>query len=177
MIMICSGCGRKRLWPTVNKCPDSGLECLMATKKLIYTIFSNQHLKFLTSRVWIKLWQIRHWNWEDAVCFVLLQLASGQNISAYVNTFMQATVYPAISTLTGSLNTAQTTASTALKQLNAGISSATQNLQTSIQNATNSAQQAAASAIASTPQAQAAIQACAAQANQSLATLNSTASK
>ena len=43
--MIWSGCGRKRLWPAVNKYPDSRLECLKAGTKLINNTVSNQQLK------------------------------------------------------------------------------------------------------------------------------------
>ena len=45
---------RKRLWSAVNKYPESGLECLKATKKLTDNTVSNQRLIFLTSYVWIK---------------------------------------------------------------------------------------------------------------------------
>jgi len=184
MIMIWSGCGRKRLWPTVNKYPEGGLECLKATKKLANNSSSNQHLKFLTSRVWIKLSKIRHWNWEDAVCFVLFQLASGQTFSGLVNTFTTTVLNPLLAPLNSGLSSGQALAASAFQQLNGNLTAATQSIQATTQSTTASIQQAAASADAAiasanatSAQTQAQVQNCVAQANQNLSALNASTSK
>jgi hypothetical protein len=177
MTIIWWGCGGKRLWPAVNKYPESGLECLKATKKITNNTSSNQHLKFLTSWVWIKLWGIRHWNWEDAVCFVLFQLASGQSVSTLVNDFVSGILNTTFSSFASGISSTQALGNAATQQLTTTYNAATQSIPAAIQNATNSVQQYAASANATSTQAQSQVQACVDQANQNLSALNASSSK
>jgi hypothetical protein len=167
--VIWSGRERKRLRSAVHKYPESGLECLKRTKKLTNNTSSNQHWKFFTSRVWIKLWKIRHWNWEDAVCFAMFQLASGNIITDTVNSYFAG--------LTNSLSSTTTSVSSAYAQFNTTVNTATQNIQSTVQSSTQSIKDYANSAIAATPQAQTQIQNCLNQGTQSLATLGSNTSK
>jgi len=148
----------------------------MATKKLTNNISSNQNLIFLTARVWWKIVKIRHWNWEDAVCFVLLQAAYGQS-STDISSFISSFVTPAFSGLNSAIASGQALANSAIQQFNGNYSAVTQNLTNAIQNAATTAQQQAAALNASYPQAQQQIQACLNQQNLSLSALNSSASK
>ena len=176
MIMIWSGCGcgRKRLWPTANKYPDSGLECLKTTKKLTDNTVSNQHLMFLTSQVWIKLWKIRHLKWKDAVCFVLLQVACGL---VDINIIINSIASSINSSFNASYNEVVAATSSAGNQLSQSLNAGNQNLQTAFQNATQVIQQKAGSLKATNQQAATQIKNCVDQANMSLTANYNNASK
>lgn len=150
----------------------SGLECLKTTKKLINNPFSRQHLKFLTSWVWIKLWKIRHRNWED-VCFILLQLAAGQLNSSTIANFVSTYVTPQLSSFTAFVNSGSSLATSAIQQLNGNMSAATQSLSAAMTNAPNSAQQYANSMNLTAQQAQG----CLSPQTAALSAINSSASK
>ena len=68
------------MWPAVNKYPDSGLECLKTTAKLINNTVSNQHTKCSKLECEENCEKLDTGT-ESCRLFCIVQLASGEPFS------------------------------------------------------------------------------------------------
>jgi ABC-type transporter Mla subunit MlaD len=91
--------------------------------------------------MWRLVWKTRHWISEDTVRFFLLQLASGDVVSDFV----QGTLNTALSGITGAISSAQSLGLSVSQQVQTAFLGASEAITSQIAAALNATQQYAAS--------------------------------